>query len=247
MSQFPRRAMVLAAGLGTRLRPLTDRIPKPLVEIGGRPMIEYTLGMLRAAGVEDVVVNLHHKGDQIRAALGGGERFGLRIHYSPEDPILDTGGGVAHARALLGDEPFVLANSDAWIDLDLAPVWRLHEERAALATLVVRADPEAARYGALELDATGRIRRFLGRPSTVDEPLVERMFCGVHVISPAIFAHMPAAGDFSITRDVYRPLVEAGAWLQGFDHAGYWRDLGTLESLEEARDDLASGRVRFPY
>src|SRR5262249_15603361 len=98
---FPRKAMVLAAGLGTRLRPITDTIPKPLVEIDGRPMIEYPLRMLAAAGVREVVVNLHHLGDAIRAALGDGARYRVRIHYSPEDPILDTGGAIARARRLL--------------------------------------------------------------------------------------------------------------------------------------------------
>jgi NDP-sugar pyrophosphorylase family protein len=234
--------MVLAAGLGTRLRPLTDRVPKPLVEIGGRPMIEYPLRLLAAAGVELVIVNLHHLGDQVRAVLGDGSRYGLRIEYSPEDPILDTGGGVARARPLLGDEPFVLANCDALLDVDLAAVWRLHDERGALATLVVRSDPDAERYGALDLDATGRVRRFLGRPPDVAAPLVRRMFCGVHVISPEIFEHLPSQPVFSITRDVYRPLVEAGAPVFGYDHPGYWRDLGTPESLTEARADLESGR-----
>jgi NDP-sugar pyrophosphorylase family protein len=238
--------MVLAAGLGTRLRPITDHVPKPLVEVGGKPMIEYPLRLLAGAGVERVVVNLHHLGEQVRAALGDGSRYGLRIDYSPEDPILDTGGGVARARALLGDEPFVLANCDALLDVDLAAVWKLHEERDALATLVVRADPEAERYGALHLDPTGRVRRFLGRPATAEGPLVERMFCGVHVLSPEIFAYLPAKPVFSITREVYGPLVESRAPIFGYDHPGYWRDLGTPESLAEARADLLSGRFRPP-
>lgn len=242
MSRFPRRGMLLAAGLGTRLRPLTERVPKPLVPVGGRPMIEYPLRLLAAAGVEEVVVNLHHLGEQVHAALGDGARFGVRIAYSPEDPILDTGGAIARARPLLGAEPFVLANCDTLLDVDLAAVWRLHEETGALATLVVRADPDALRYGALHVDSTHRIRRFLGEPPLVGAPLVERMFCGVHLISPALFAYFPPAEAFSITRDVYRPLVAAGAPLYGYDHAGYWRDLGTPDALAAAGADIAAGR-----
>ena len=243
---FPRQAIVLAAGLGTRLRPATDTTPKPLLAIGARPMIEYPIRMLAAAGVEDIVVNLHHLGDRIRTALGDGAAFGVRIRYSPEDPILDTGGAIARARRLLRDEPFAVANCDTLADPDLAGMAELHEARGALATLLVRADPDAERYGALDLDSSGRVRRFLGEPTTpLAEPLARRMFCGVHVLSPEIFSRMPSDGVFSITRDVYKPLIARGArdeLILGFDHAGYWRDLGTPQSLDDARGDVAAGR-----
>jgi NDP-sugar pyrophosphorylase family protein len=239
---FPRRAVVLAAGLGMRLRPLTDTMPKALLEIGGRPMIEYPLCMLAQAGVTEVVVNLHHLGAQVRAALGDGARYGLRILYSAEDSILDTGGAIARVRPLLGGEPFAVVNCDALIDPDLGAVWALHEREHALATLVVREDPEAERYGALDLDGSGRVKRFLGQPHEVAGPLERRMFCGVHLVSPLIFEHLPARSVFSITRDVYAPLVRGGEPIFAFDHRGYWRDLGTPQSLEAARDDVARGR-----
>lgn len=245
--RFPRKAMVLAAGLGIRLRPLTDSTPKALVEIGGRPMIEYPLRMLAAAGVEEVVVNLHHLGERIRAALGDGARYELRLHYSPEDPILDTGGAIARARALIGDEPFAVANCDSLLDADLGALWKLHEARAALATLVVRHDADAERYGALDLDESGRIRRFLGRPADFARPLEPRMFCGVHVLSPEIFAYMPRQGTFSITRDVYGPLVVVGAPIYGFHYAGYWRDLGTPQTLAAAQADVTGKRFAPSY
>ena len=241
--------MVLAAGLGTRLRPITDTVPKPLVDIDGRPMIEYPLRMLAAVGVREVVVNLHHLGDAIRAALGDGARYGLRIHYSPEDPILDTGGAIVRARRWLDGEPFFLANSDALLDPNLTALWRQHAERGAIATLVVREDAAAERYGALDVDASGRIRRMLERPRELvtAEPLTRHMFCGVHVISPKIFAHVPAREAFSITRDVYVPLVEAGAALYAAPYAGYWRDLGTIDSVSKAREDRIAGRFTPGY
>jgi len=247
VSRSPKKAMLLAAGLGTRLRPLTDTVPKALVEIDGRPMIGYPLRMLAAAGVEEVVVNLHHLGDAIPAALGDGRRYGLRLHYSPEDPILDTGGGIAQARDFFASEPFFVANCDALVDPDLAAMSALHEAKGALATLVVRVDPAADRYGPLDLDASGRVRRMLGKPTGVAEPLARYMFCGVHVISPEIFAHMPSRAVFSITRDVYLPLVEAGAPLYGFAYDGYWRDLGTIDSLSAARDDRKTKRFDPAY
>jgi NDP-sugar pyrophosphorylase family protein len=240
--RFPRKAMVLAAGLGTRLRPLTDTTPKALLEIGGRPMIEYPLRMLARVGVAEVVVNVHHLAEQIYAALGDGSRYGLRIRYSPEDPILDTGGAIARVRAFLDDGPFAVANCDALLDPDLAAAWALHQREGAVVTLVVREDPEAERYGALDLDPSGRVKRFLGQPAQVSGPLERRMFCGVHLVSPRLFAHMPARDVFSITRDVYAALVRQGAPIFGLDHRGYWRDLGTRASLDAARDDLARRR-----
>lgn len=240
--RFPRKGMVLAAGVGTRLRPLTDATPKALLEIGGRPMIEYPLRMLARAGVSEVVVNVHYLAEQVRRALGDGTRYGLRIAYSAEDPILDTGGAIARARPLLGDGPFVVANCDTLLDPDLAAAWALHQRESALATLVVREDPDAERYGALDLDASGRVKRFLGQPEHLSGRLERRMFCGVHFVSPQIFAHMPSRAVFSITRDVYAGLVRQGAPIFGFDHRGYWRDLGTPQSLDDARSDLEHRR-----
>jgi NDP-sugar pyrophosphorylase family protein len=240
--RFPRRAVVLAAGLGTRLRPLTDTTPKALLEIGGHPMIEYPLRMLARGGVTEVAINLHHLAEQVRAALGDGARYGLRIHYSAENPILDTGGAIARVRPFLGDEPFVVVNCDALIDPDLSAAWALHERSRALATLVVREDCEAVRYGPLDLDPSGQVKRFLGRPAQVSGPLERRMFCGVHLVSPQIFAHMPERVVFSITRDVYAPLVQSGAPIFGFEHHGYWRDLGTPQSLDAARGDVERRR-----
>jgi NDP-sugar pyrophosphorylase family protein len=229
--------MILAAGFGSRLRPLTDRVPKPLLQAGGHPLIAYPLALVRAAGIRDVVVNLHHHGDQIRAALGDGAGYGVRIRYSVEDPILDTGGAIRHAEALLGGESFVMLNSDIVIDLDLRVLIDWHTERGALATMVLRADPEAARYGLIEIDAQQRIRRILGQPPTVAEPLTALMFTGVHVFAPALFAHLDH-GCFSITRQTYPAMLAAGCPLFGYVFNGYWRALDTHVGLAEARAEL---------
>jgi NDP-sugar pyrophosphorylase family protein len=239
-----RTAMILAAGFGTRLRPLTGTVPKALVPVAGRPMIEYAIVALARAGVERIVVNLHHLGERIPAALGDGRRFGVSIAYSSEETILETGGGIARARPLLGDGDFFVANCDALCDADLGALARRHVESGALATLLLREDPDAARYGLVETDDAGRIARFLGRlaPGIDASALRPRMFCGLHVLSPRVFGWMPAAGAFSITRDVYAPAVEGGAALVGLDHPGYWRDLGSAASIALAERDLADGR-----
>jgi NDP-sugar pyrophosphorylase family protein len=170
--------MILAAGLGTRLRPLTDRLPKPLLPVAGRPMIEYTLGWVAAAGIQHVMINLHHKGELIRQALGTGEQFGMTISYSDEPVILGTGGGLKRVERFFTDEPFLVVNADVLTALDPAAVIRVHAAHRPLATLVVRRDPDAATYGALGLDSAGRIRRFLGRGGA-GEPLEDVMFTGI--------------------------------------------------------------------
>ncbi len=155
------KAMVLAAGQGTRLRPITDRMPKALVPVAGRPMIEFALLLLRRYGVRDIVINLHHFGTQIEDHLGDGQRFDVNISYSHETELLETGGGLLKAKAFLQDDTFIVINTDALIDVDLAAVLNDHRQNHAAATLVLRPDVDADRYGSIDIDADGRICRFL--------------------------------------------------------------------------------------
>lgn len=239
------KAMVLAAGLGTRLRPLTNDRPKALVEVGGRPLITYNLELLRHFGITQVVVNLHYFGEAVRAALGNGAAFGLEITYSPEDPLLDTGGGIKHAEHLLAGDDFVVLNSDTIIDLPLDRVIAAHRTRSAAATLVLRRDPEQARYGEIEIDGDERIRRFLGVPALVSGALTPYMFAGAHVMSPEVFRFMPAGGAFSMTHDTYPAMLAAGAALYGFPFDGFWRVIDTPADRERATRELATTRLRY--
>lgn len=238
------KAMVLAAGLGTRLRPLTDDRPKALVEVAGRPLITYNLALLRHHGITDVVVNLHWHGEALRNALGDGRHFGLSIVYSEEHPLLDTGGGIKRAQALLGAGDFVVMNSDTILDLPLDRLIAHHRARGAAATLVLRRDPHQARYGEIEIDREGRVRRFLGRPERVEAPLTPYMFAGVHVLSQRVFDFMPSGGVFSITRDTYPAMLAADAYLEGYPFDGFWRVIDTPADRERAARDLAD--VRLP-
>jgi len=230
--------MILAAGFGSRLRPLTDSVPKPLIEVGGYPLIAYSLALLRAAGIHEVVINLHHLGEQIRAALGD-EAYGVRIIYSPEDPILDTGGAIRQAERWLAGERFVLLNSDMVIDLDLRALLAWHAQRGGLATMVLRPDPDAARYGVIEIDAAQRVRRFLGQPREVKAALMPFMFTGVHVFEPRVFDYL-GHGSFSSTRQTYPRMMAAGEPLFGYVFDGYWRVLDTPDGLADGRRDLAA-------
>ena len=233
------RAMVLAAGLGTRLRPLTETTPKPMIDVAGKPMIQYALELARDAGIREVAINLHHLGDQIRNALGDGSRLGMSIQYFPEDPILDTGGGVAAARAFLDGQPFVLLNADTITDVDLPAMIAAHRAHGALATLLLRPDPDVARYGVIEIDRRERIRRFLGRTppdyvASEEAQLRPLMFGGVHVLEPRVVAYM-YGGAYGITRVTYPRRRAAGSPLFGFVHEGFWSVLDTPAGLAAGR------------
>jgi NDP-sugar pyrophosphorylase family protein len=235
--------MILAAGFGRRLRPLTDRVPKPLIAVGGKPLIVYSLALLRAAGIHEVIINLHHRGDEIRAALGNGAAYDMSICYSEEEPILDTGGGIKQAQPFLGGGRFVVLNSDSIMELDLARVVEWHQAHGALATMVLRPDRDAARYGIIEIDAAHRIRRFLGQPATVEGgPLTPLMFAGVHVFEPDVFEYMPT-GAFGINRQTYPAMLAAGRPLVGYRFDGYWRVLDTHAGLAEGRWEVETTAV----
>jgi mannose-1-phosphate guanylyltransferase len=246
------KAMVLAAGQGTRLRPLTDRVPKALVPVAGRPMIEYPLLLLKHYGIHEIVINLHHFGEQIEAYLGDGKRFGLQISYSKERQLLDTGGGLRKAKPFFKDETFLVINTDVLIDLPLSEVLHFHKQKKSAATLVLRADEDADRYGSMDIDSEGRICRFLQTrsPLALIGATRKLMFTGVQVLEPNIFEYMPAAiarEKFSTTRESYPAMLSNGEPLYGFDFAGFWHDLGTAERIEQAERSLADGRTKLHY
>jgi NDP-sugar pyrophosphorylase family protein len=242
------RAMILAAGLGTRLRPLTNRIPKPLVPVAGRPVIEYALLQLRKAGIDDIIVNLHHLGDQVRDRLGDGSGYGVRIRYSVEDTILDTGGGIKKAEALLRDSPFVVVNGDTISEAPLAKLIARHETGQAMATMLLRTAPDADRYGLIHIDEGLRVRSFLGQPPVPPgAPWRAYMFAGLHVLDPRIFDLMPAGRPFGITRETYPLMVRRGDTVLGMPFDGPWLTVDTPEGLARAEAELSSGRVVLSY
>jgi NDP-sugar pyrophosphorylase family protein len=240
--------MILAAGLGTRLRPLTDTRPKPLVEVAGRPLIEYSLHLLRAAGITDIVINLHHLGEQVPARIGDGSSYGLRIVYSMEEKILDTGGGIKNAEPLLHNHPFVVINGDTIMDAPLDELIEAHQRRKATATMFLRADPDAARYGIVRTDADSRVRSVLDRPPMpANAGWHPYMFAGLHIFDPRVFTFMPSASAFSITRETYPLMIERGEIVLGIPGSWAWLTVDTPEALAAAEDALAGGHVRLSY
>lgn len=244
-------AYVLAAGLGTRLRPLTLAQPKPLLEVCGTPLLFHTLRLLARAGLRAVGVNSHWLHPQIPARLGTSFE-GMRIVTTWEPEVLGTGGGLRGLAAALpapAGERVLVMNADALIDLDVAAALRSPDD--ALATLVLKEDPDTRQYGAIGTDAQDRITAFAGRITPRGPVVRERMFCGVHVVHPRAFELLPPVtleGDAvrgpmsGINDEGYPRWLEQGALLRGIDHAGTFCDVGTPERLLEANLAVLGGR-----
>ncbi|HXS29142.1 MAG TPA: nucleotidyltransferase family protein [Steroidobacteraceae bacterium] len=224
------RAMVLAAGRGERMRPLSDRTPKPLLPAGGKPLIGHMLERLARAGIDDIVINLSWLGAQIRAALGDGAAFGVRIAYSEEGPVpLETGGGVVHALPLLGGDPFLVVSGDIWTDFDFARLATL--DAAADARIVLVPNPPFHPRGDFGLDGERVIER-------ADETLT---YANIGLYRRTLFADC-SPGRFPLV-DVLRRAIVAGR-LRGEIHRGEWMNLGTPEQLATLDATLRRMRER---
>ncbi len=238
--------MILAAGLGTRLRPLTDDRPKALVEVAGRTMLEITLTRLRDFGIREVVVNVHHFADMVVDYLKAHDNFGMRIVVSREDLLLDTGGGLKKAAWFFqesnnSEEPFILHNVDVVSTIDLDRLMKFHAERQALATLAVQ-DRETSRYLLFDgrLHLCGRRAGLDGEPEFVrpSQATHALAFSGIHVISPRLLGMMAEKGAFSIIA-TYLRLAAQGERVLAFRADEYsWRDLGKPESVAQAARDF---------
>lgn len=226
------RVMLLAAGRGERMRPLTDACPKPLLPVAGKPLIQWHLERLAAAGFTEVVINLSWLGEQIAAALGDGSRHGVHIAYSREPwPALETGGGIFNALPLLGNAPFLLVNGDVFTDVDFA---RLELAPGDLGQLVLVSNPAHHPRGDFWLDAAGRI---VAEPGEAPARLT---YSGIAVLSPALFAGA-APGRFPLLPWLER--ARAAGRLGGERHAGRWLDIGTPERLADLDAELGAMRA----
>jgi len=247
------KAMVLAAGLGTRLRPLTNDRPKALVEVCGRTLLEITLTRLRDFGIRDVIINVHHYAEMVIDRAKAAGNFGMRIEFSREDLLLDTGGGLKKAAWFLGgnsnahkDEPFILHNVDVISNIDLQRMVEVHKKNKALATLAVQ-ERKTSRYLFFndQLELCGRRlvkeeKTEIVRPS---QNMIELAFAGIHVISPRIFPLLTEEGVFSIV-PAYLRLAAQGEKIQAFRaDEYYWRDLGKPENIYQAEEDIKAKLV----
>lgn len=235
------RAMILAAGFGTRLWPLTIGRTKPAIPFLNRPLIAYTIEYLRRFGVEEIIINLHHEPASVRDQIGDGSRYGVKIVYSVEEPdILGTAGALDRVRERLAAETFFVVNGKIITDLDLGAALRTHRERRALATLVLRPNPKRERFSEVRISPDARRLEFAGFPETQPQvpgsqshishltsppPL---MFTGIHIMEPGIFEYIPRGVFSDSVRDVYPKAMAAGEVITGHVAEGSWYELSTL-------------------
>jgi mannose-1-phosphate guanylyltransferase len=233
------QALILAGGEGTRLRPLTSTVPKPVVPLVDRPFIAFMLDWLRSHGVDDVVMSCGHLADGVRNVLGDGSRFGVRLRYVEEPRPLGTGGALKHAEALL-DERFLMLNGDVLTDIDVTSQLQQHEATGARGTLALYPVDDPSAYGLVRLDATSAVTEFVEKPSA-DQIDTNNISAGVYVLERSVLDLVAPGQPASIEREVFPQLVGNG--LYGHVSHGYWMDIGTPERYLQATFDILEGNV----
>src|ERR1044072_3984941 len=240
------RAIILSAGYGTRLWPLTEDRTKPALPILGKPLVGYVAEYIASYGFDDIVVNLHHRPESVRRALGDGSRFGVKLHYVEEPVILGTSGALDNTREFFERETFVVVNGKIIADIDLNAAFETHRKMNALATLVLLPNLHRERFSVVETEA-GRIKNFGRMP--VDEGPVPLMFTGIHIMEPRILESVPRGVFSDSVTDVYPKANTNGEMLAAHVASGKWRELSTLkryldisvELLQEEGKTLSTG------
>jgi mannose-1-phosphate guanylyltransferase len=231
--------MVLAAGLGTRLRPLTFELPKPMVPMLDRPVLAHIVDLLHRHGIDRIVANLHYFPDTIR------DYFGDELTYVEEAELLGTAGGVRNAREFFGDSPFLVISGDALTDLDVPALVERHRRHGGIATLAVTKVQETSEYGVVLHDSEGRITGFQEKPHP-DEALSDLANCGIYVFSPEIFDYFPAEAFADFAHDVFPQLLEHDVPFFIHELEGYWNDVGSLTELRNGTFDALNGKLQLP-
>ena len=237
------KAVILAGGLGTRLRAVTGEHPKPLAPLLGRPVMEHIVELLRDQGFTEICAALHYRAGEIMAHFGDGRRFGVHMEYRIETANLGTAGSVKNCRDFFGDEDFLIISGDAACDFRLDRLMELHREKQAAVTIALSRESEPLRYGLAVTDGDGRIRSFIEKP---DWPRVvtDLVNTGIYVLSPQVLTRVPeGGGDFG--RDLFPLLLKEDAPLYGQVMEGYWRDIGTPLDYYRCCADALEGKLKL--
>ena len=237
------KAVILAGGLGTRLRAVTGEHPKPLAPLLGRPVMEHIVELLRDQGFSEICAALHYRAGEIMAHFGDGRRFGVHMEYRIETANLGTAGSVKNCRDFFGDEDFLIISGDAACDFRLDRLMELHREKQAAVTIALSRESEPLRYGLAVTDGDGRIRSFIEKPGW-PRVVTDLVNTGIYVLSPQVLARVPeGGGDFG--RDLFPLLLKEDAPLYGQVMEGYWRDIGTPLDYYRCCADALEGKLKL--
>src|SRR5881275_2380582 len=237
------RAVVMAGGEGTRLRPLTSNQPKPMVPIVGKPCMEHILELVRDHGFEDVVVTVAFLPQAIRSYFGDGETLGLNIEYSVEESPLGTAGSVRLANDRL-DDTFLVISGDALCDIDLGAIVAAHKAKKAAVTIGLKSVENPLEFGIVVTDEDGRVERFLEKPSW-GQVFSDTINTGIYVLEPEVLKHIPDDRPYDFSKELFPLLLEMGRPIYGHVFDGYWQDIGNLDQFRQANIDALEERVRL--
>lgn len=239
------KAMILAAGEGTRLRPLTLSLPKPMVPVANVPLLLRTVRLLKQHGITEIAVNLYHKGDAIRETLGDGSTLGVHLHYSDETELMGTAGGVKRMQDFL-DEPFLVLYGDNLYRADFAPLIERHTQSGALVTIATFTTPNPTACGLVVTDETGTVTRFQEKPPE-HEVFTDQANAGVYVCEPGVFEYIPLDTVYDFGKDVFPAILAGGTHkMIAQPLAGYLQDTGTIENYRKANWDILDGETGEP-
>ena len=238
------KAVIMAGGEGTRLRPLTSNQPKPMLPLGNRPMMEHIVRLLKEHGFDEIVVTVAFMANNIRTYFGNGSDFGVRMVYATEETPLGTAGSVRNAMDELSDERFLVISGDVLTDIDLGAIVRFHQERGALATIGLKSVENPLEFGIVITGEDGHIERFLEKPGW-GQVFSDTINTGIYVMEPEIFDAVPADRQVDWSGEVFPALLEAGKPIFGAVCEGYWEDVGTLEAYRSAHEDVLEGKVEL--
>ena len=236
------RAVVMAGGEGTRLRPLTSNQPKPMVSLCGKPCMEYIVELLKRHGIDETVVTLMFLPKVIRDYFGDGSSLGVRMQYSVEQSPAGTAGSVKLAEDELKDDTFIVISGDALTDFDLGEIVAFHKQRGALVTIALKRVENPLEFGVVVVDDDGRIERFLEKP-TWGQVFSDTVNTGIYVLEPEVFDYIPADAQYDFSQELFPKLFDMGAPLYGYVAEGYWQDIGSLPQYLSANRDLLDGKV----
>lgn len=237
------KAVVMAGGQGSRLRPLTINRPKPMVPLVDRPMMAHIIGLLKQHGFDEIVVTLQFMAERVQDFFGSGASFGVTFHYSVEEVPLGTAGSVKLAEEYL-DEPFLVISGDALTDFDLGKILEFHRERDALVTITLTRVPNPLEYGVIIVDEDGRVQQFLEKPSW-GEVFSDTVNTGIYVLDPRVFQYIEPGQPFDFSKDLFPILMERGEPIYGYIATGYWCDIGNIQEYMRATADFLEGRVNL--
>ncbi len=239
------KAVVMAGGFGTRLRPITEKLPKPMAHVANRPMMEHVVRLLARTGISDLEVLLYFYPDKITSYFGDGSRWGVRIHYNGAESDYGTAGAVKNAESRI-DGPFLVISADIITDIDLAPAIAFHRERNAGATIVLTRVANPLAYGIVITEEDGRIARFLEKPSW-GEVFSDTVNTGIYILEPEVLGRIPSGKSVDFSKNVFPEMLAEGDSLFGFVAEGYWKDVGTLDEYLNVHLDILAGKVGIDF